>query len=104
MDSFIDQDMEDDVAEYASAPGSAVKKRNRARGRALHAPIGAQPQAAIQPGAIPSGVAFGTDACDQKQLITRLGLAVAATCASDNTLSDTLHFDWLTTSSHQYDH
>lgn len=58
MDSFIDQDMEDDMADDASAPGSAVKKRNGARGRAVYAPIGAQPQAAIQPGATPSGFAF----------------------------------------------
>ncbi len=55
MDSFIDHDMEDDVAGDETAPGSATKKRKALNGRALYGgSTGAQPQAAIQPGATPT--------------------------------------------------
>ena len=56
MDSFIDHDMEDDIAAGKTSPGSATKKR---RGKASYGfSAGAKPQAAIQPGATPIGEAF----------------------------------------------
>lgn len=59
MDSFIDRDMEDDMAGNETAPGSAIKRRKGPQGRAVHGmPRGASPQAAIQPGATPSGAAI----------------------------------------------
>lgn len=58
MDSFIDHDMEDDMAGGERAPGSATKKRKGPRGKALYGVgHGATPQAAIQPGATLSGAA-----------------------------------------------
>ena len=55
MDSFIDQDMEDEMVEDTSAPGSAVKKRKGLNSRALYASAGAQPQPPMQPGATLTG-------------------------------------------------
>ena len=57
MDSFIEHDMEDNMAGDETAPGSATKKSNGPKGRALYGPpVGrAQPQTAIQPGATPAG-------------------------------------------------
>ena len=55
MDSFIDQDMEDEMVDDASAPGSAVKKRKGLKSGALCASAGARPQPPIQPGATPTG-------------------------------------------------
>ena len=56
MDSFIDHDMEDDMAGDETAPGSATKRRKGPQGRAVYGMSrGANPQAAIQPGATPSG-------------------------------------------------
>ncbi len=58
MDSFIDHDMEDDMAGDETAPGSATKRRKGPQGRAVYGMSrGASPQAAIQPGATPSGAA-----------------------------------------------
>ena len=58
MDSFIDHDMEDDMAGDETAPGSATKRRKGPQGRAVYGTSrGASPQAAIQPGATPSGAA-----------------------------------------------
>lgn len=56
MDSFIDQDMEDEMVEDASAPGSAVKKRKGFAPRALYTSVGARAQPPIQPGATLTGV------------------------------------------------
>ena len=56
MDSFIDQDMEDEMVEDASAPGSAVKKRKGFASRALYTSAGARPQPPIQPGATLTGL------------------------------------------------
>ena len=62
MDSFIDHDMEDDMAGGEGPPGSATKKRKGLRGKALYGVgHGATPQAAIQPGATPSGAAQTLD-------------------------------------------
>lgn len=62
MDSFIDHDMEDDMAGGEGAPGSATKKRKGLRGKALYGVgHGATPQAAIQPGATHSGAAQTLD-------------------------------------------
>ncbi len=56
MDSFIDHDMEDDMAGDETAPGSATKRRKGPQGRTVYGMSrGASPQAAIQPGATPSG-------------------------------------------------
>ena len=55
MDSFIDQDMENEMAEDTSAPGSAVKKRKGLKSKTLYASAGAQPQPPVQPGATLTG-------------------------------------------------
>ena len=57
MDSFIDHDMEDDMAGDETAPGSATRKRKGPKVRALYGgSSGSQPQAPIQPGATLAGV------------------------------------------------
>lgn len=61
MGSFIDQDMDDDMAGDGSAPGSAVKSRKGGKSRPLYASAGAPPQPPIQPGATLTGTNLQSD-------------------------------------------
>ena len=77
MDSFIDHDMEDDIAAGKTSPGSATKKR---RGKASYGfSAGAKPQAAIQPGATPIG-----EASFLSNILSNLIAGVETLCCSDN--------------------
>lgn len=55
MDSFIDQDMEDNMAWDTTAPGSGNKKRKGSRYAPASAARVTQPQDAFQPGATALG-------------------------------------------------